>query len=132
MAVIVLWQLPGSVIHSQQLDYVRAFDDPATRSIVIVAAFDAWSFAVIDGCSHEWRNGELVIEMRSKLFVSRNGGGSRIAAFRVPHPAGVTPQATAVVARLHGDDIRGTFPIEPLPAGFSPRVPLVDSIPRDR
>lgn len=122
---LLWWRLPGRIIGVNVLDYVRAYDDSASGSILIVAAFDAGSFGVIDSCSHAWQGGNLNIEMRSKMLLSRDGRSIRIAAFRVPY-TGAPPTSL---------DFRGgveamTVPIEPMPAGFTPLTTVLDSAQR--
>lgn len=124
---MIAWlRLPGGLIDPTTLDYVRAFDDPATRSIVVTAAFEGGSFAVIDSCTHRWSStGELTLEFRRKLFRSRDGRTIRIGAFRIPYPpAGVALNDL----RVQGPSSAITLPIEPMPAGFTTMTPVLDSI----
>lgn len=127
IGAVVLWRMPGCQIDPVQLDYVRAFDDPAMRSIIIVAAFDAGSFAVIDSCTHQWQGGDLTIEFRSKMFLARNGRSIRIGAFRIPYPAtGAAPASL----RLRGGREPSIIEIKPMSAGFTPLVSVIGSAQR--
>jgi hypothetical protein len=124
--IVIAWMtLPGRVIDPRILDYVQAFDDPGTRSIIVIAAFDAGSFAVIDSCTHQWNaGGELTLVFRSKWFRSRDGRTIRIGAFRVPYPsAGAVPASLTV--RGGTETVR--HPINPMPANFTTLVPAIDS-----
>jgi hypothetical protein len=84
LAAIVYWRLPGRVIEHDELDYVRAYDDPATSSIVINTAFDAGSFAVIDSYTHTWQGTILTIELRSKSLLSRDRRTPRCVSHSLP------------------------------------------------
>src|SRR5262245_2327766 len=136
IALLVAWQLPGCEIDPQVLDYVRAYDDPATRSVIVVASFDAMSFGVIDSCTYQWNGGGLELEMRAKWIVARDGRSIRIGAFRVPYPpavagpstAGATPFSPASVMVRGGRSLnRKPGVIEPMRVGFNPLVPIVDA-----
>lgn len=140
IALLVAWRLPGCEIHPQALDYVRAFDDPPTRSVIVVAAFDGWSFGVIDSCTYQWSGGDLLLEMRQKWFVARDGRSSRIGAFRVPYPPAATGAGavatpsftpTSVTVRASGGADRKQGEIQRMPAAFNPLTPIVDAEMRE-
>lgn len=129
VGVVAAWMLlPGRLVNPMTLDYVRAFDDRATKSIIVTAAFDAGSFAVIDSCTHQWSAaGELTLEFRSKMFRSRDGRTTRIGAFRVPYPASGSIPATLTV---RGGAEAVSHPIKAMPANFTTLVPVIDSAAR--
>lgn len=126
--LLVLWGLSGRTADLQVLDYVRAYHNPAAGEILIVAAFDAGSFGVLDSCHHEFlpSSGELRVELRSKWFLSRDGRSMRLAAFRIPWPAGRAALATLRL-RSSATPAGDTITIEPLPPGFTPLTQLIDS-----
>ena len=132
IVIVALWRLPGRLIAPNQLDYFRAFDDPVGGDIIITAAFDAGSFAVIDSCTHQWQGNDLDIEMRRKLLVARDGRSIRIGNFRVPRPPTAPPAGTSGirVQLRSGIEVREVA-LELLPVNFVPLTPLIDSTSRE-
>jgi hypothetical protein len=110
IVLFVWWRLPGRVVDYETLDGVKAYDDPASRSLIIVASFEAFSIAVLDSCSHRQQGGDPLIELRSKLLIARDGRTLRIGVFRLPY-TGAAPSAVL----MQGRDGQVTIPVESPP-----------------